>query len=348
LLIVRLMNQFVEFVARVSWPMIGAIFLLLYGFGAVVLGVTEKGDSGFQSIADYSWWFLVTITTVGYGDLAPATPTGRLTAAVIMIFGISAIGVVLGKVGEGFFEIGRKRMRGLSRLDEEGHIIIFGYNAGETEQMLEEIVADAQWSDRSIVLCSNTEDENPIPDRVKFIRGVLSSDDVIERACVATAGVIIIQSHDDRTTIVTAIAANSVNPDAHIVANLDDAENEKHLKRINAAIECVVPLGIPMTVQALQDPGITKVMLALVSNVNDDVFYRIDVPILEGGGRWAFGGLFETLKRDYDAILVGIANSTEPGAEVDINPPSDFEVQSGMTLFYIASERLEALDWTAL
>jgi voltage-gated potassium channel len=349
MLILRLMNRLVELMSRVSWPTIGFIFVTLYALGAIMLAIAEPVGSAFHSVADYSWWFLVTITTVGYGDLAPTTPLGRLAAAFIMVFGIGTIGVVLGKVGEAFFEIGRKRMRGQARLNERNHIVILGYNSGETEHMIEEIVADPDWADRPIVLCSAVQEENPIPDRVRFVRGPLSSDDVMTRACVAEANVLIIQSHDDSTAIVTAIAASSVNPDAHIVVGLTDAENEKHILRINSRIECVVPLRIPMTVQALQDPGITRVMQTLLSNVRDDVFYRIDVPRSEDPEQsWPFGELLETFKKRYEAILVGVSESYDPGAAVRINPPSDFRVRPGMALFYIATRRLSGLDWQAL
>ena len=347
MLIVQLMNRLIELASRVSWPMIGAVFVLLYGAGALLLDFSEPPGTAFHSIADYSWWFLVTITTVGYGDLAPASAIGRVTAAFIMIFGISTIGVVLGKVGQALFEIGRKRMRGQARLSVRGHLVIFGYSQGETELMIDEIVADPAWADRTIVLCSNFAEENPLPDRVKFVRGQLSSDDVMDRACAAEADVIIIHSHDDSTTIVTAIAANAVNPAAHIVVNLADPRNEKHILRINPSIECVVPMIIPMTVQALQDPGITRVMQALASNVRDDVLYRIDVPPADGRG-WAFGDLLESLKRRHETILVGVAESGSSQDELKINPPSSYQVRGGMTLFYIAARRLDGLDWSSL
>jgi voltage-gated potassium channel len=349
MLIFRVMDRLIDFVARVSWPAVGAAFLLLYVIGALIMPLVEPPNMGIHSLAEYSWWFIVTITTVGYGDLYPVSAAGRVTAAAIMLLGISTIGVVLGKLGEGFFTIGRNRMRGLARLSERNHIVIFGYNAGETEQMVHEIVADPEWASRSIVLCSNVQDENPMPREAKFVHGPLSSDDVMDRACVAEADVIIISIYDDSTTIVTAIAANSVNPRAHIVVNLANPESEKHIRRINPAIDCVVSLAIPLTVQALQDPGVTRVIQNLVSNVSDDVMYRIDVPADVGGSRsWRFGDLMERFKREHEAILVGVSDSTNPGAEVNINPGAETPVSDGMTLFYIAKRRLGQLDWASM
>jgi voltage-gated potassium channel len=51
-------------------------------------------DGRFQSFQDALWWALVTMATVGYGDVYPVTTAGRVIAAFTMIVGISAFGVV--------------------------------------------------------------------------------------------------------------------------------------------------------------------------------------------------------------------------------------------------------------
>ncbi|EBF5123299.1 potassium channel family protein, partial [Listeria monocytogenes] len=47
-----------------------------------------------NSYADAFWWTIVTVTTVGYGDLSPVTIYGRIIAGILMLLGISIIGVV--------------------------------------------------------------------------------------------------------------------------------------------------------------------------------------------------------------------------------------------------------------
>jgi voltage-gated potassium channel len=50
--------------------------------------------SKITTFGDAVWWSITTITTVGYGDLSPVTGTGRVIAVVLMIGGISLVGVV--------------------------------------------------------------------------------------------------------------------------------------------------------------------------------------------------------------------------------------------------------------
>jgi voltage-gated potassium channel len=57
-------------------------------------------DGRFESFFDSLWWSSATITTVGYGDIAPVTTVGRLVGMVTMVVGISTFAVVTAKVAE--------------------------------------------------------------------------------------------------------------------------------------------------------------------------------------------------------------------------------------------------------
>ena len=60
--------------------------------GAVGIYLLERGQT-VNTLGDAYWWAIVTVTTVGYGDVSPKTGEGRLIAAVLMLVGIGVIGV---------------------------------------------------------------------------------------------------------------------------------------------------------------------------------------------------------------------------------------------------------------
>ena len=70
-------------------------FLLVYGIGLVIIAATivasvEGGENAsIQSFPDALWWAVVTITTVGYGDMVPVTAAGRAVAFILMFGGIA-------------------------------------------------------------------------------------------------------------------------------------------------------------------------------------------------------------------------------------------------------------------
>ncbi|MCK9635375.1 MAG: ion transporter [Methylobacter tundripaludum] len=72
-----------------------AILMLVVVFGSLMY-VVESGEAGFTSIPVSIYWAVVTLTTVGYGDISPQTPLGQLLASTIMIVGYGIIAVPTG------------------------------------------------------------------------------------------------------------------------------------------------------------------------------------------------------------------------------------------------------------
>ena len=67
----------------------------------------SRDDGELYSFAESLWWSTTTITTVGYGDIAPTSAAGRIVAGVTMIVGISTFAVVTAKVAEFLVRIER-------------------------------------------------------------------------------------------------------------------------------------------------------------------------------------------------------------------------------------------------
>lgn len=81
--------------------------VLLLWIGAVWVLSAERGVEGatISSFGDALWWSIVTVTTVGYGDLTPVTTVGRLVATMMMLVGIALIGVVTASVAAWFVSL---------------------------------------------------------------------------------------------------------------------------------------------------------------------------------------------------------------------------------------------------
>lgn len=79
-----------------------AVFLVFVLIICIILGtimyMVEGAENGFTNIPKSIYWAIVTLTTVGFGDIAPQTPLGQLIASIIMILGYSIIAIPTGIV----------------------------------------------------------------------------------------------------------------------------------------------------------------------------------------------------------------------------------------------------------
>ena len=84
--------------------------------------VIEGEAHGFTSIPRGMYWAVVTMTTVGYGDIAPRTPLGQLVAMCLMVLGYSIIAVPTGIVSVELAHVGRPVSRqACQSCGAEGH-----------------------------------------------------------------------------------------------------------------------------------------------------------------------------------------------------------------------------------
>jgi voltage-gated potassium channel len=80
----------------------GAVVLIA---SLVAYAAEHPTNSEFATVGDALWWGVVTLTTVGYGDIVPKTTTGRAMGVVIMFTGIAVLGVLSGSLAS-FFGLG--------------------------------------------------------------------------------------------------------------------------------------------------------------------------------------------------------------------------------------------------
>jgi len=88
------------------------LLLLVFASSLMYYVEREAHPQGFSSIPAAMWWGVATLTTVGYGDVYPITPLGKLLGAVIAILGIGMFALPAGLLASGFAEeIQKKRQK---------------------------------------------------------------------------------------------------------------------------------------------------------------------------------------------------------------------------------------------
>jgi voltage-gated potassium channel len=122
-------------------PIAAALFvlamLLVVAASFAYLAEREAQPLVFASIPDAMWWAIVTMTTVGYGDMVPVTPLGRLLGGLIAVIGLGMVALPAGLLASGFSDQLHQRRREFE--GEVDRILRHGVISAEEGDRLKEI-----------------------------------------------------------------------------------------------------------------------------------------------------------------------------------------------------------------
>ncbi len=341
----QLLKTLYSHFTRLSWDALLLVALVHVAVSYAGILWFESGE--ITERVAFWYYYMTTITTIGYGDLAPKTPGGRLFVTLwIMPGGIMLFTASIAKFIQFIAQVWRKRMRGEADYSHlENHVVILGWQGLRTRRMVEEILADSRDTRREIVLCTTKDIENPMPEHAKFVRDkALSAAALHERAGTAGAAVILVLGHDDNDSLAAALAAASVNKTAHIVAHFEQQSFGNLLTAHCPRAEVMVSLSMEMMVRAALDPGSSHVLRELMSVLSGQNQYGLQLPASAPPQR--YGDLLTKLKQEHNATLIAMAsdalgNGLHPNAAVTTT------VAPGTMLYYIAERRIDpaAVRW---
>jgi voltage-gated potassium channel len=334
----KLADPLLEFLAFLHrehlFRLMGVIVVLVLG-GAVGLTSFEEN----RPFPDALWWAIVTVTTVGFGDIAPVSLGGRMVGAVLMVFGIGVLGMFTATIAGVFVEKRLRKERGMGAYDLEGHIILCEWN-DRTKEILKDLRADARAAKAPIVLVADIDAKPVVDEHLYFVRGDLTEEHLKRAGIEKAATVVIVGDRSlaagarDAKAVLSVLTVESLNPDVYSIVELASEDNVRHCERAHAD-EIIVGAEFSSRVisTATLDHGISTVLRELLSaQVGHDL---ITVPVPDGLAGRPFFDVFCDMKRDHDMIALAILR--HGGGDVVTNPESDTIVNSDDRLVVVSA-----------
>jgi voltage-gated potassium channel len=318
------MLKFYMFLQRENVIKLLGVILVIVLCSGYLIAVFEPGVSFDTGV----WWSIVTLTTVGYGDISPSTPEGRVLAVFIMFFGIGLLGVLSASLASMLISVRIKENKGMVASKVNNHIIICEWNH-RARAVLKELRADPQTEKMPIVLIADIE-EKPVEDPLlAFVRGVVNEES-LKMANLAQANTIIILGDDavettarDAKVVLTTLTVECMNPNVYSVVELVDKANELHCQRANAN-EIIIgsELNSHLIASAASDHGISRIISELLSSRYGNELYSMPVPEHMIG--LPFLDIFIAMKTENNIIVFGVQKGR--GGEFTSNPDAGYLV----------------------
>jgi len=209
--------------------LISVISVFAYGsFGALLLG----GDfhPPIHALSDAFYFTVVTLSTVGYGDIVPATTEARMFVVSLLVIGLSifatAVVSTLGPAISG--ELARIFTPEERKMKLKNHVILVGEGsiARNTARELA-----ARGIDFVQVVAPG--EEAPLPER-PVVQGDSSEDPVLQQAGIADARLVIAACDDDSENAFISLAAKDIKPEVRVLAVAGSARSIRRLKLARA------------------------------------------------------------------------------------------------------------------
>ena len=340
----KLRKMFSRVFAEMRWYSI-VLALLFYGLTSWFL-LYLAGEESLTQPVDFIYWLVVTGSTVGYGDLSPSTTAGKyLVSFYIIPMGLSIFALVLGRVATWVSNQWQKGARGLKSLDIEDHILVLGWNGQRTIRLLQLLIRERASieDDPTIVLCVRADITNPLPNQIEFVKvATFSNDTDMDKACVDKARVVLMDNPEDDLTMTTALYCSQRNPTAQMVAYFNDESLVGLLQKHCPNVECTPSVAVEMLAKSAFDPGSSLLHHDLLDVNHGQAKYSVNIPAHIPPLKVEH--IFETLKRQYRATLIGMSKAQEK-LNIQVNPDLNLMLSPGDKIFYIADKRIINLHW---
>lgn len=300
------------------------IFLVLTVIMLVIYVSEQKTNSHINSLFDAFWYTIVTITTVGYGDITPESVFGRICAIMLLVVGVAIFGALSGKFASFLLDRQQKRDRGLLTMAKmKNHFLICGWKPN-FEKILEGVLAaNPEISAENIVLLNNAahSEIEVIQSKedfksINYLRGDFTDEQTLIKAQIKTAERVLILADAsenfsnleiDSRTVLGVITIKNLNPKIYCVAEIFDSKFEKHLS-LARCDEIILTKDYEqnLLVQASSGKGMSHILRELISEETESGIVLVSIPDKFVGV--TYGDYRRSLKTK--DILVGILENT--------------------------------------
>lgn len=307
--------------------------LVIIGFNVLLVQVESSSpDTSIKNVGDSLWFMVITLTTVGYGDMYPVTATGKIVGSIFVFGSLGVLGLLISRISNNYQKIMEDKKMGYKGTRFEGHVLIIGWN-DFSKMVAEEIYHSSQ----KMAIVTNSKDDIDIIysyfDRSKAF--VLYSDftnyDMLELTNASRASSVFISFNDDSETLLYVIDFKKRYADIPIVTTIDKTRLLETFKAAGVSHAVAKNEIVSRLVASYMfEPDVADLNNDIISSARDESDHDIqEYRVLKQNPFCGADYLdaFLQMKKDYDAVLLGVSKTIDGKRVLLKNPSSGIMIE---------------------
>ncbi|MBF0481852.1 MAG: potassium channel protein [Desulfovibrionaceae bacterium] len=334
--IIRLRRRFGPYLG-VIWGIAALSLIFMLGVAAFML---VEGWKFFDSL----YMVVITLSTVGYGEVLPLSTDGRIVAMLLILSGVGTFFYLIGAFTKMLVEgnlhmfLGRRKVR--KQIEKmHGHVIVCGYG-----RLGRVVVADFLKEGIGVVVVEREpEVVSQLQEReIPHIDGDATDDETLAAAGIGRARALAACLTQEAANVYVTLTARQLAPDLYIVARADEPRHIQRLERAGAN-QALIPhlYGGHRMAQSILRPSVVNFLEIAIRG--DDLGLQMEELKIGPNSRLAGKNLADSpIRADFDLIVIAIIKT---GGTMNFNPGHATVLENGDTLILVGSrEHLSSLE----
>lgn len=317
------------------------LLIILCNFLLLHFEATDP-DSSITTIGDAMWYMFVTLTTVGYGDLYPVTPGGKVIGYIYVFSSLGVLGFLFSTISNKIYTMLENKKLGFHGTDFKDHVLFVGWSD------FSRLVADEVYhSEKKMAIVTNRKDDIDLiysqysKDQVFVLFNEFSNFDTLDKVNANEAATLFISFDDDSEALLYVINFKKRYPKPEIVVSLQKLQLKDTFKA--AGVTYVITkneIASKLVASYIFEPDVADMNLDLLSSSRKEDDYDVQqYKVLQSNPFVNKDSeiIFHELKSSYDSILLGVSKMKDGKRIMIKNPPAGTLVETGDYLLVMSS-----------
>lgn len=310
---------------------------------ALSIAIIGGGTLGYIIIEgwhpfDALYMTVITLATVGYGEVHPVSPAGRWFTLALIFLGVGYFLYVAGNIIQYLVEGRIRLIFGRRKLDSQinhlkKHYIICGY--GRIGRVLARFLVE-KYVDVVVIERSEKRIAKLDEDGVLYIIGEATDESVLERAGIQRAKGLVTAVATDADNVFLVLIAKELNPDLFVVARASQNATKKTLKAAGAdKVISPYDLGARRMAHAILRPTVIRFLETAFADEQTDIVME-EITVSSKSELVGVTLLDSQIRQKYDLMLIVIRKSDN---SMSFNPKADTIIEAGDTMVVVGSSK---------